>query len=86
MQFNFNDALGFTGVTILLAAYLLNLLGKMSKEGYVYIIMNAVGGGLACLASYLINYLPFVLLEGTWMLVSLFALVKLLVGRNAAKL
>lgn len=82
MEMHFNDLLGFTGVAILLAAYLFNLLGKISKEGYAYIIMNAVGGGLACLASYLINYLPFVLLEGTWMLVSLFALVKLMTSKN----
>ncbi len=82
MDFNFNDLLGFTGVAILLAAYLFNLLGKISKEGYWYIIMNAVGGGLACLASYLINYLPFVLLEGTWALVSLFALVRLLAKKS----
>ena len=82
MKFNFNDLLGFTGVASLLAAYLLNLLGKISKEGYMYIVMNAVGGGLACLASYLINYLPFVLLEGTWMLVSVLALLKLLFARK----
>ncbi len=82
MNFNFNDALGFTGVTMLLAAYLFNLLGKISKEGYLYVIMNAVGGGLACLASYLIHYMPFVLLEGTWMLVSLIALVKMLTARR----
>ncbi|MEO6316882.1 MAG: hypothetical protein ABIU63_11470 [Chitinophagaceae bacterium] len=78
MHFNFNDALGFTGVAMLLAAYLLNLLGKISKDGLLYILMNAAGGGLACLASYLINYLPFVLLEGVWMLVSLAALIRLL--------
>jgi len=85
MQFNFNDALGFTGVAMLLAAYLFNLLGKISKQGYLYIIMNAIGGGLACLASYLINYLPFVILEGTWMLVSVLALIKLLTQQNAVK-
>ena len=77
MHFNINDLLGFTGVAILLAAFLCNLLGKISKDGLLYILMNAIGGGLACLASYLINYLPFVILEGTWMLVSVIALIKL---------
>lgn len=86
MDLNFNDALGFTGVTMLLAAYLFNLLGKISKEGYWYVVMNAVGGGLACLASYLINYLPFVLLEGTWMLVSIIALIKkLMTGKTISQ-
>ena len=84
MHFNINDLLGFTGVAILLAAYLLNLLGKISKDKLTYILMNAMGGGLACLASYLINYLPFVILEGTWMLVSLIALVRLATQRKTA--
>lgn len=72
--FTLNDYIGFTGVLILLIAFLLNLLGKISKDALPYILMNIFGAGLACFASYLINYLPFILLEGTWTLVSLVAL------------
>jgi len=84
MQLHTNDLIGFIGVAILLLAFLLNLLGKVSKDGLTYILMNALGGGLSCLASYLINYLPFVILEGTWMLVSILALVKMLSKRKMA--
>ena len=76
MQFNINDYIGFAGVLILLVAYLLNLAGKISKDSLQYVLMNVFGAGLACLASMLINYIPFVILEGTWTLVSLFALIK----------
>lgn len=76
MHLTFNDWIGFTGVFILLLAYLLNLAGKISKNGLLYIVLNITGAGLACLASYLIHYPPFVLLEGTWALVSLAALVR----------
>jgi len=38
--------------------------------------MNVAGAGLACVASVLINYIPFVILEGTWTIVSLYALLK----------
>ncbi|CAN5280114.1 hypothetical protein BH11BAC6_BH11BAC6_13770 [soil metagenome] len=76
MQFNTNDYIGFAGVFILLIAFLLNLINRISKDGLAYILMNAIGGGLACFASYLIHYIPFVILEGTWMLVSLFALLR----------
>jgi len=76
---NTNDTIGFTGVAILLAAFLLNLLGKISKDRLLYILLNITGAGLACLASYLICYTPFVILEGSWMLVSVFALIKLLI-------
>lgn len=83
MQLHTNDLVGFIGVTILLLAFLLNLLGSISKDGWLYILMNATGGGLACLASWLINYVPFVILEGTWMLVSILALAKMLLKRKA---
>ena len=73
---NINDWIGFTGVTILLLAFLLNLRGKLSQNDLPYILMNVIGAGLAGLASVLIHYVPFVILEGAWTLVSLVALVK----------
>lgn len=82
MQLSVNDYIGFAGVLILLIAFLLNLAGKLSKDGLVYALLNVIGAGLACLASVLIHYLPFVILEGTWTLVSLFALVKFLMRRH----
>ncbi len=75
MQLNINDCIGFTGVTILLLAFLLNLLKKISSAGFTYILMNIIGAGLACLASVLIRYIPFMILEGAWMMVSVAALV-----------
>lgn len=84
MQFNTNDLLGFTGVAILLAAYLLHQLNLLSKDGLLYILMNIIGAGLACFASYLINYIPFIILEATWMMVSVIALVKIIAERKTA--
>lgn len=52
--------------------------GKISKDGLLYILMNVAGAGFACVASWLIRYIPFVILEGTWTLVSLFALINYL--------
>jgi hypothetical protein len=75
MQLNTNDWIGFIGVAILLVAFLMNLLNKMDKDGLIYIVLNIVGAGLACVASLLINYLPFVILEGTWTVVSIIALI-----------
>ena len=73
MQLNINDWLGFTGVTILLLAFLLNLRKKISSTSLTYILMNIIGGGLACLASVLIRYVPFIILEGAWTMVSVMA-------------
>ncbi len=74
MHLNLSDWIGFTGVAILLLAFLLNLVKKISSNSLPYIIMNITGAGLACLASWMIHYVPFVILEAVWMLVSLFAL------------
>ena len=75
MQLSFNDWIGALGVAILLLAFLLNLLKKISANSLTYILLNIVGAGMACLASWLINYIPFVVLEGVWTIVSIFALV-----------
>ncbi len=73
---NTTDLLGFAGVALILIAYFLNLNQRLAANDLRYILMNLVGAILACLASALMKYYPFVLLEGTWAMVSLVALVK----------
>ena len=73
---NLNDWTGSIGVTILLLAFVLILTNKIAKEGTAYLLMNFIGSGLACVASYLIHYMPFIILESAWMLASLFGLWK----------
>ncbi|TRX23027.1 hypothetical protein FNW25_06385 [Flavobacterium franklandianum] len=70
------DTIGFLGVTILLIAYFLNLNNKLEKDSFVYLQMNFIGAGLACFASVLMKYLPFIILEGCWTIVSAFGLFK----------
>ena len=75
MILSLSDWIGSAGVAILLLAFLLNLFKKISAAGTAYILMNIIGAGMACLASLLIHYIPFVILEATWTLVSVAALV-----------
>jgi len=63
-------------VALLLLAFLLNLFNKLSQRSRTYALLNIVGAGLACYASYLIDYIPFVVLEGAWFLVAVAGLVK----------
>jgi hypothetical protein len=70
------DIIGFIGVAILLIAYFLNLNDKIGKDSIVYLQMNFIGAGLACLASVLMNYLPFIILEGCWTMVSAYGILK----------
>ena len=45
-------------------------------ESNAYLALNLVGASLACASSYLIDFLPFVLLEGTWAIVAGVALMR----------
>jgi hypothetical protein len=71
---NLKDWIGSVGVGLLLAAFLLNLSGRISQNSILYCSLNFMGAGLACLASFLLSYWPFVILEGVWMLVSVVSL------------
>lgn len=69
------DWIGFTGVAIILIAYFLNLTNRLDKNSLIYILMNLIGGALACFASILLKYIPFIILEGSWTVVSIFGLI-----------
>ena len=70
------EIIGFAGVSLLLGAFFLNLASRLSANGAVYLVLNLAGASLACLSSWLIGFMPFVLLEGTWALVAAVALAR----------
>lgn len=70
---NNSEWIGAVGVGLLLGAFFLNLFGWMKTDSRVYQALNAIGAGVACYASYLIDFLPFVVLEGTWSIVAVSA-------------
>jgi hypothetical protein len=73
---NYIDWVGTIGVSILLLAFFLNLNKSLSSDSIVYIFLNFIGAAVACIASVLLNYWPFIILEASWTLVSLFGLIK----------
>lgn len=75
---NYNDIVGTIGVGIILIAYFMNIFSFIEKDGVLFYVMNIIGASLACYASILINYLPFIILEATWAMVSVLGLVKVL--------
>ena len=79
---NINDWIGTVGVFLILLAYFLNVRGLMSNKGIWFILLNLFGAGLAGLASWLIDYYPFVVLEGAWFAVTFYSLVKFLRNSN----
>ncbi len=68
---DFHTVIGSVGVTMLLLAYVLLQLKKLGTDHLSYAVLNFLGAAMAMWSSYLIDFIPFVVLEGTWALVSL---------------
>ena len=82
---SFAEVLGTIGVSMILIGFSLNLFGLMQRRSYKYVLLNLVGGGLACTASVLIDFFPFIILEGTWTVVALVGLLNLIRSRTASE-
>ncbi len=73
----FEDLIAGIGVLLILLAFLLQTFRILESSSRAYLLMNLVGSGLACYGSYLINSVPFMILEGVWCFVSLIGLWRL---------
>jgi hypothetical protein len=73
----YSDLIGALGVGLILLAYFLQTFHLLQK-GRLFFALNILGAGLACYASWLIHYWPFVVLEGVWCAVSVAGLVRAL--------
>jgi hypothetical protein len=74
---NTSNIIASIGVALLLVAYFLNLFKLLPQESKAYGILNVIGAALACYASFMMGFIPFVILEGTWALVALVAMFRM---------
>ena len=72
----YNDWMGTIGVGLVLLAYFLNTMKWVPENGKFFFILNVFGGALSCYAAVLIDFMPFVVLEAIWTLVSIWGLFK----------
>jgi hypothetical protein len=79
---NSSEIVGSVGVFLLLVAFLLNLFGLLSNAGVIYQALNFAGAAIACYASFMIGFRPFVVLEGIWSIVALAGIVHNLTSRG----
>ncbi|MEZ5332413.1 MAG: hypothetical protein R2991_10260 [Thermoanaerobaculia bacterium] len=71
-----SDVVASIGVTLLLAAFALNLFGALPRASRAYQALNLLGAGMAAWAAWHIGFLPFVILEGSWAAVALVGLLR----------
>lgn len=79
------DIIASIGVTILLVAFFLNIIGKMAAKSKAYTLMNFIGAAVCGFSSYLIKFYPFVVLESIWAAVALVSLFKVPRGTQVNK-
>lgn len=73
---NNSELIGTIGVGLILLAYFANVFSLIPKEGRLYFLLNITGAGLACYASWLILFWPFLVLEGVWCVVSIVGMIR----------
>jgi len=80
-----SDIIATLGVSILLIAFLLQIMKIINAQSSVFSLLNLVGAGLAGISAYMISFMPFVILEGVWVVVSIFNLIQNLKQHNLRK-
>ena len=73
---DYTSLVGILGSGLLLLAFFLASFKKMPWESRAYFSMNLAGAILLAYAAVLIDYYPFIILEGAWGTVAFIGLAK----------
>jgi hypothetical protein len=74
------QAVSVVGALLILLAFAANQLGRLDTSNLSYQIANFVGSGILTIVAVIEVQLGFILLEGTWALVSLWGIFTVLRG------
>lgn len=69
------DLLGFLGMALLLAAFLLNQLQVFATDSLVYQAFNFIGAYILSYYAYILGNTPFLILEFVWGSFALYRLI-----------
>jgi hypothetical protein len=76
------QVISILGALAILVAYAANQLRWIGPSNLSYSLLNLVGAGVLTAVAVVEQQWGFLLLEGVWTLISLFAFIKLLGGRT----
>ena len=73
------------GALLILLAFAANQLGRLDTSNLSYQLSNLVGSAILTVVAVIEVQLGFILLEGTWALVSLWGIIRVLRGERAGE-
>jgi hypothetical protein len=77
------DTIGMIGVVIILSTYLLLQMERLKSETLLYSVLNMMGSSMILFSLFFEWNLASAIIEGAWVLVSLFGIVRYFVKRRA---
>jgi predicted membrane protein len=83
VEYSWFDLVGIVGVLLMVVAYLLLQLERLSGSSISYLLLNAAGAVLVMISLLFRFNLPAFLMEAFWLLISLYGLTKPLFSRRA---
>ena len=72
------QAISIAGAVMVLIAYAAHQMERMRVETYAYQLLNLFGGALLVAAAITTRQAGLILMEGSWVVVSAYGLVKLM--------
>ncbi len=82
MEYGWHDFFGNIGVVLVLLAYLLLQLGKLSLDSLPYLMLNTVGSVLIMVSLFYDFNLSSFIIELAWLAISLFSLWRVLCAQR----
>jgi len=86
LDYSWFDLVGNVGVLLMVIAYLLLQLDKLSSSAVSYLLLNAVGAILVIISLTFRFNLSAFFMEAFWVLISLYGLAKPLFSKRAVRL
>ncbi len=85
MDYSWFDLIGNIGVLMMVIAYLLLQLEKLSSSAVSYLVLNTIGAVLVIISLKFRFNLSAFLMEAFWLLISLFGLAKPLFPKSFSR-